>query len=52
MKKYKVIELLDPMPNEFEKKLNDLADEGWELVSTNFWNSYTDAILIVVSKEV
>lgn len=51
LKQYKVVEMLDPLTHEFECKLNELAKEGWELVSTNFWNSYTDAILIVVCKE-
>ena len=52
MKQYKVVEMLDPMPHELERKLNDLAADGWELVSTNFWNSCTDAVTIIVSKQI
>ena len=40
------------MPHELERELNKYANDGWEVASTNFWNSCTDAVLVIMVRDV
>lgn len=48
MKKYKIVEV-DKC--DAEKTMNDMAAQGWEVVSMTYWNFFTVSLLIVFSRE-
>ncbi len=48
MKEYKVVEV---EKNEVEKTMNDMAKDGWEVVSTNYWNAWKVSIMITFVRE-
>ncbi len=49
MKEYKVVEV--SKREQVEKTMNDMAKEGWEVVSTNFWNVWKVSIMITFVRE-
>ncbi len=48
MKEYKVVEA---KKNQVEKIMNDMAKDGWEVVSTNYWNAWKVSIMITFVRE-
>lgn len=48
MKEYKVIET---SKKEAEAVMNDMAKQGWEVVSMTFWSMWKVSLLITFSKE-
>ncbi len=50
MKEYKVVEV--SRRELVEKTMNDMAKEGWEVVSTNFWSVWKVSIMITFEREV
>ncbi len=48
MKEYKILEV---RKNQAEKVMNDMAKNGWEVVSTNYWNSWKISIMITFVRE-
>lgn len=50
MKEYKVVELITSNVKEVEKLMNNIAREGWEVVSTNHWY-WNDSILIIFVRD-
>jgi hypothetical protein len=48
MKEYKILEV---KKKEAEKVMNDMAKEGWEVVSVNYWNAWKISLMITFSKE-
>ncbi len=48
MKEYKVVEV---KKNEVEKTMNDMAKDGWEVVSTNYWNAWKVSVMITFVRE-
>lgn len=49
MKEYKVVETTK---HGAEKLMNDMAKQGWEVVSMTYWNMWKIGLLITFSKEV
>ena len=47
MKEYKVIET---KKNQAEKLMNEMAIQGWEVVSMTYWNMWKISLLITFSK--
>ena len=47
MKEYKILEV---KKNEAEKVMNDMAKEGWEVVSVNYWNAWKISLMIISLK--
>ncbi len=48
MKEYKI---LDVKKNQAEKIMNDMAKDGWEVVSVNYWNAWTLCLMITFVQE-
>lgn len=48
MKEYKVVEV---KKNLAEKTMNDMAKEGWEVVSVTYWSYWHISLLITFVKE-
>lgn len=48
MKEYKVIET---KKNQAEKLMNEMAIQGWEVVSMTYWNMWKISLLITFSKD-
>ncbi len=48
MKEYKVIEV---NKKQVEETMNEMAKEGWEVVSTNFWSYWKTGVMITFVKE-
>ncbi len=49
MKEYKVVEVRER--ELAEKTMNEMAKDGWEVVSTNFWNVWKVCIMITFVRE-
>lgn len=49
MKEYKVVET---SKKNAEQLMNDMAKQGWEVVSLTYWNMWKCCLLITFSKEV
>ena len=48
MKEYKVMEI---KKNQAEKLMNEMAKQGWEVVSVTYWNGWKLCLLITFSKD-
>ena len=48
MKEYKVIE---SSKKKAEQLMNDMAKQGWEVVSVTYWNNFTLCLLITFVRE-
>ncbi len=48
MKEYKI---LDVKKDQAEKMMNDMAKDGWEVVSVNYWNSWKLCLMITFVRE-
>lgn len=48
MKEYKVIEI---KKNKAEQIMNEMAAQGWEVVSMTYWNKWRISLLITFSKD-
>lgn len=48
MKEYKVVEA---RKKNAERVMNDMAMQGWEVVSVTYWNMWNICLLITFSKE-
>ena len=48
MKEYKVVETTK---GKAEKLMNDMAKQGWEVVSVTYWSMWKIGLLITFSKE-
>ena len=49
MKEYKVLET---SKKNAEKLMNDMAKQGWEIVSVTYWSMWTIGLLITFSRDV
>ena len=49
MKEYKVLET---SKKNAEKLMNDMAKQGWEVVSVTYWSMRTIGLLITFSRDV
>lgn len=49
MKQYKMIET---SKKKAEKVMNDMAKDGWEVISVTYWSYWSIKLLITFSKEV
>ena len=49
MKEYKVLET---SKKNAEKLMNDMAKQGWEVVSVTYWSMWTIVLLITFSRDV
>ena len=49
MKEYKVLET---SKKNAEKLMNDMAKQGWEVVSVTYWSMWTIGLLIAFSRDV
>ena len=49
MKEYKVVE---SRKGNAEKIMNDMARQGWEVVSVTYWSCWTISLLITFSREI
>ncbi len=49
MKEYKVVEV--NKKEQVEKTMNEMAKEGWEVVSTNYWSYWKVCIMITFVRE-
>ena len=49
MKEYKIIE---SNKKNAEQVMNDMAKQGWEVVSLTYWNMWKVNLMITFSKEV
>ncbi len=50
MKEYKVVEAKNAKAA--EAVMNELARDGWEVVSVNYWSYWKTCLLITLSREV
>ena len=48
MKEYKMVETTK---KNAEKLMNDMAAEGWEVVSMSYWSYWKISLLIIFSRE-
>ncbi len=48
MKEYKVVEA---KKRQVEKVMNEMAKEGWEVVSTNYWYYWDVRVMITFARE-
>jgi len=48
VKEYKVIET---SKGKAEKLMNEMAKQGWEVVSMTYWNAWKISLLITFSKD-
>ena len=51
MKEYKVLKLGPGQVKDAEKIMNDMAAQGWEVVSTSYWSFWWISLLITFSRE-
>lgn len=51
MKEYMVVELPARQKNSAEKVMNDMASQGWEVVSMTYWSYWKTSLLITFSRE-
>ncbi len=49
MKEYKVVEV--NKKKDVEKVMNDMAKQGWEVVSVNFWSYWKVSLMITFARE-
>ncbi len=49
MKEYKI---LDVGKNQAEKLMNDMAKDGWEVVSVNYWSFWKCCLMITFVREI
>ena len=49
MREYKVLET---SKKNAEKLMNDMAKQGWEVVSVTYWSMWTIGLLITFSRDV
>ncbi|MCC0690911.1 DUF4177 domain-containing protein [Clostridioides sp. GD02404] len=49
MKEYKIVEA---KKSQAETIMNDMAKQGWEVVSVTYWYSWKISLVITFSKEV
>jgi len=49
MKEYKVVEV---SKKKAEQTMNDMARQGWEVVSMSYWSGWKLCLLITFSREV
>ena len=49
MKEYKIVEA---KKKKAEQIMNDMAKQGWEVVSLTYWSYWSVSLLITFSKEV
>ena len=49
MKEYRVVE---SSKGNAEKIMNDMARQGWEVVSVAYWNCWKISLLITFSREI
>ena len=49
MKEYKVVEV--DKKKDVEKVMNDMAKQGWEVVSVNFWSCWKISLMITFVRE-
>ena len=49
VKEYRVVET---KKKNAERVMNDMAKQGWEVVSLTYWNMWKISLLITFSKEV
>jgi hypothetical protein len=49
MKEYKVVET---KKKNAEQIMNDMAKQGWEVVSLTYWSAWSICLLITFSREV
>ncbi len=49
MKEYKIVEVKKSLA---EKTMNEMAKQGWEVVSFTAWNFWKVSIMITFSREV
>ncbi len=50
MKKYKVLEAKNS--KEAEAIMNDMAQEGWRVLTTTYWLNYKAILIITFEKEI
>ncbi len=48
MKEYKLIEA---KRNDAEMVMNWMAEQGWEVIATSYWTSWSQTLLITFAKE-
>lgn len=48
MKEYKVVETAK---RNAERVMNDMAAQGWEVVSVTYWNAWRISLLITFARE-
>lgn len=48
MKEYKLIEI---EKDQAEQLMNDMAKQGWEVVSVNFWSKWKVCLMITFARE-
>ncbi|MBO4422816.1 MAG: DUF4177 domain-containing protein [Clostridia bacterium] len=51
MKEYKVIELGFTKKNTAEKVMNDMAAQGWRVVSTTYWANFGVSLIITFERD-
>jgi len=49
MKEYKVVEV--DKKKDVEKVMNEMAKQGWEVVSVNFWSYWKISLMITFVRE-
>lgn len=49
MKKYRV---LDVKKSKAEKTMNDMAKDGWEVVTVTYWSFWKVSLIITFSKDI
>ncbi len=49
MKEYKIVEV---KKSQAEAVMNEMARQGWEVVSTNFWGYWKISIMITFSRDI
>ena len=49
MKEYKVLE---SGKNEAEDLMNEMARQGWEVVSVNYWNAFKLCLMITFARDI
>ena len=49
MKEYKVITV---SKTKAEKLMNDMAAQGWDVISTNYWSMWTISLMITFARDI
>ena len=49
MKEYKIVKV---KKSQAEAVMNEMARQGWEVVSTNFWSYWKISIMITFSRDI